>query len=232
MRTFLVIRRPSELNDNRKHGTFRPKLLQLVQSNDADLVLQTTEEAFAPILKYDNVDISDASGESDMIGDANKSLKVLTALKGVGPATASLLLSVVAPTRIPFFSDELFRWAMFDESGSPGGWKRTIKYNAKEYNELIKKVDVLVSRLGVRALDAEKVAYVLGKEGADLADGNEDRAAQQSTTIEPVTTLKKEDSKPEVEEPKIEEPKKGTKRKQSTSKPQTEGMRKSTRTKK
>lgn len=221
-----------EMTISRKHGTFRPKLLQLVQSNDAELVLQTTKDAFERIARYNSVDISDAFGKPDIIGDANTSLKVLTSLKGIGPATASLLLSVAAPERIPFFSDELFRWVMFDEAGSPGGWKRTIKYNAKEYNELIKKVDTLVSRLGVRALDAEKVAYVLGKEGLDLAGSNEDEASPQSKTAESADSLQEEEVKPKLGKPKLEEPKKGTKRKQAAPKSMTEGTRKSTRTKK
>lgn len=100
-------------------------------------------------------------------------MKTLTELKGIGPATASLLLSVHAPGQVPFFSDELFRWTMWDESGKPGGWQRVIKYSAKEYEALVKRVAKLVERLDVRAVDAEKVAWVLGKEKVDLEADSE-----------------------------------------------------------
>lgn len=96
------------------------------------------------------------------------SLKVLTKLKGIGPATASLLLSTNDPSTNPFFSDELFRWLTWDNSGKPGGWDRVIKYTVKEYQELLDHVHSLRSRLGVKAVDMEKVAWVLGKEGVDV----------------------------------------------------------------
>jgi hypothetical protein len=60
---------------------------------------------------------------------------------------------------------------MWDESGSPAGWKRKIKYNVKEYEALVEKVDELRERLGVRAVDVERVAWVLGREGVDCDEG-------------------------------------------------------------
>lgn len=97
-------------------------------------------------------------------------LTQLCKLKGVGPATASLLLSVYDPVHAPFFSDELFRWICWDEKA---GWDRKIKYDAKEYRMLCEGVQVLVERFGsrvegadgkeVQAVELEKVAYVLGK---------------------------------------------------------------------
>lgn len=59
-----------------------------MQSNDDALVEETTRKAFA-------------AGVEEPLA----ATKVLTALKGIGPATASLLLSVYAPTEVPFFSD-------------------------------------------------------------------------------------------------------------------------------
>lgn len=150
----------------RKHGTFRPKLLALVQSNTAETILETTNEAYELIRSADgNVSPLPA-------------LKVLTQLKGIGPATASLLLSVLRMSEVPFFSDELFRWCCWDEANDAkgAGWRRGIKYNAKEYGVLVEKVSVLRKRLGVgnvMAVDVEKVAWVLGKEGVDVSAEDE-----------------------------------------------------------
>jgi hypothetical protein len=192
-----------------KHGTFRPKLLALVQSNSANDIQDTTKAAFK------------------LLPDAISALKVLVALKGIGPATASLLLSVAAPETVPFFSDELFRWCMWDESGSPGGWQRKIKYNAKEYEMLLEKVDALVKRLGVRAVDAEQVAWVLGKERVDIDVG--DDGAVEDAVIKEEEPVSDEAAEERVSKPRA---KAGTKRKASETKPPAEGTRRSTRTKK
>ncbi|KAL5120084.1 hypothetical protein ACEQ8H_001909 [Pleosporales sp. CAS-2024a] len=134
-----------------KHGTFRPKLAALVRSNPPDLIRQTTASAF-----------------QTLASDPLAALKTLTGLKGIGPATASLLLSVAAPRSIPFFSDDLFRWCVWDECGRPGGWQRKMQYSAKEYGMVLDKVGGLMERLGVTAVDAEKVAWVLGRERVHL----------------------------------------------------------------
>lgn len=97
----------------------------------------------------------------------NDSLNILTKLKGIGPATAALLLSTNDAEKLPFFSDELFRWA-FWEDRSGARWDRKIKYSLREYRELVAMVDELRKRIGRTALEAEKVAYVLGKQGASL----------------------------------------------------------------
>lgn len=98
-------------------------------------------------------------------------------LKGVGPATATLLLSLHDPDNIPFFSDELYRWVFWDAppTAKGAGWKREIKYTVKEYLQLYPKVQELKARLqaeapgtSVGALDIEKVAYVLGKQAQAL----------------------------------------------------------------
>jgi hypothetical protein len=130
------------------HGKFRPSLKGLVQQNSEEFVKETTIAGFS------------ANSWDD-------SLNILTKLKSIGPATAALLLSTSDPEKLPFFSDELFRWA-FWENKSGAGWDRKIKYSIKEYRELKEKVDELRKRTGKGALEAEKVAYVLGKREADL----------------------------------------------------------------
>jgi hypothetical protein len=147
-------------------------------------------------------------------------LKTLTTLKGIGPATASLLLSVASPDTIPFFSDEVFRWCMWDEPGSPSGWQRKIKYNVKEYEILVSKVEEVRKRLGVRALDVERVAWVLGREGVNVDEEYDDGGEDGETEN---TEVKQAEEKTTT--------KKGTKRKAGDSKASIEGTRKSTRTK-
>ncbi|KAI1378799.1 hypothetical protein F4677DRAFT_443285 [Hypoxylon crocopeplum] len=127
-----------------RHGKFRPTLMKLVSSNDEALVERTIQEAMEGY--WETRDVSQA-------------LNKITKLRGVGPATASLLLSVHDPSRVIFFSDEAFYWLCCDGQKSP------IKYNAKEYQELNAAAQTLVKRLEVDATDVEKVAYVLMKEG-------------------------------------------------------------------
>lgn len=94
----------------------------------------------------------------------------------MGPATASLLLSVYDPTKVVFFSDEAYRWLC--ASGNP---KAEIKYNFKEIDQLFEKSKDLMDRLQVTALDIEKVAYVLMKE-AESAISNQTAAEAATKT--------------------------------------------------
>lgn len=88
------------------HGKFRPSLKGLVQQNSEGFVKETTTAGFS------------ADSWSD-------SLDILTKLKGIGPATAALLLSTSDPETLPFFSDELFRWAFWEKNRAPDGIARS-----------------------------------------------------------------------------------------------------------
>ena len=140
------------------HGTFRPSLRKLVGSNSAEAVKETTRVAYALY----------AEDSDEWLVAVVK----FATLRGIGPATASLLLSMYDPDTVPFFSDELFRWAKFSE-GTGQGWDRKMTYSIKEYCEMYGIVQNLRKRLGetdevggrskVTALNVEKVAYVLGR---------------------------------------------------------------------
>ncbi|KAH8194365.1 hypothetical protein TruAng_011474 [Truncatella angustata] len=159
-----------------RHGKFRPTLMKLVSSNDAEAVKETVENAMRAYWKSP---------------DANAALGTISKLKGIGPATASLLLSVHDPERVIFFSDEAFWWL------SCSGKQTPIKYNAKEYQKLNDCAHALVKRLGVSATDVEKVAYVVMKdEPLPAAEGD--------------TTLTPSAAKPAIGDVK----KAGTKRKE------------------
>jgi peptidoglycan hydrolase CwlO-like protein len=150
-------------NPRSKHGTFRPTLLGLVDSNDAKLVRSTTTPIFDLMRDTEPIRINQAASMTT-------GLKFLAQLRGVGPATASLVLSVLAPDWCPFFSDELYRWCVWDESntGKGRGWKRKITYTDKQYRVLFNKVLDARERLGVQAVEIEKVAWVLGRTRVDL----------------------------------------------------------------
>ncbi|EUC33635.1 hypothetical protein COCCADRAFT_95513 [Bipolaris zeicola 26-R-13] len=223
-----------------KHGTFRPALLGLVRSNTSQAVEETTKKAYAAISE-------DAFSQSNVM----QALKILASLKGIGPATSSLLLSVLRPGEIPFFSDELFRWSCWDsevKAKESAGWQRKIKYNFKEYEMMFDRVEKLRTRLGksadqkpessVRAVDIEKVAWVLGKEGKDVRAGEEDEESQAGDDEkDPIKDEKTQETKLDAGKDSKEEgtkgpAKRGTKRKAGPVKTPVEGTRKSTRTKK
>ncbi|KAI0466647.1 hypothetical protein F4859DRAFT_518901 [Xylaria cf. heliscus] len=128
-----------------RHGKFRPTLMKLVSSNDGEVVKKTIQEAMEQYWLDNN---------------ATKATDAIAKLRGIGPATASLLLSVHDPERVIFFSDEAYWWLCC------GGQKSPIKYNAKEYQELKIAADKIVKRLQVGATDIERVAYVAMKNDA------------------------------------------------------------------
>ncbi|KAH8167911.1 hypothetical protein CIB48_g320 [Xylaria polymorpha] len=128
-----------------RHGKFRPTLMKLVSSNDEDIVKKTIQEAMAQYWRDKNV---------------TKATDAIAKLRGIGPATASLLLSVHDPEQVIFFSDEAYWWLC------SYGQKSPIKYNAKEYQQLNIAADKITKRLQVGATDIEKVAYVVMKDGA------------------------------------------------------------------
>lgn len=115
--------------------------MQLVGSNREEYMTEVTNEAFG-IYELDTSNVAGA-------------IQALSCLKGIGPATASLLLSVHAPEEVIFFSDEVYYWLCCS------GEKKPIKYKPKEYLELLKRSRVLINRLGVGAREVERVAFVI-----------------------------------------------------------------------
>jgi hypothetical protein len=138
--------------------------MKLVQSNDEADTIETTKSAFQ-------------SYQPTPEG-VETALTILTRLKGIGPATASLILACYDPEKVPFFSDELFRYLHWE--GSRGkGWDRKLQYSLKEYKSLVEKANVVLKRLGkdISAVEMEKAAYVLGKREAALTRSGPPKAA-------------------------------------------------------
>lgn len=196
-----------------------------MQSNSAESIKTTTQTAATQHAKAEN-NTTDLSA-----------LKTLTNLSGIGPATASLLLSVMYPQTCPFFSDEMYRWTTWDGKDE---WKKKIKYNVAEYRDVVKKVGELRKRLGeeVRAVDAERVAWVLGKEGIDVGSADSEHEDEDGSVA---GTEKEKMKESEEKEGRAEgedvgavriKMKKNIKRKASDAKTPSEGTRKSARTRK
>lgn len=103
-------------------------------------------------------------GEKEILDGTLHALDKASTLSGVGPATASLVLSVCDSVNMPFFEDEMFNWMCSDLV------QTKLKYNKKEYSELVKRVWELRRRLKMEVIpmDIEKTSFVL--EHWDLVD--------------------------------------------------------------
>lgn len=163
--------------------------MKLVSSNEASFVEDTIQGA---------VDLYKKNL------DATNAVDALMKLKGIGPATASLLLAVHDPENVIFFADEAFYWLC------SGGRQGPIKYNIKEYKELNTQSQTLARRLKVGAMDVERVAYVLLK-GA--------KSDAQHTETHPVST--EDDSRPKKSA--------STRRKHASASDEAPGLRRSKR---
>ncbi|KAK2822996.1 hypothetical protein FQN49_007573 [Arthroderma sp. PD_2] len=156
-----------------KHGSFRPALMGLIRSNQEPQVESVSKDAFSSLEKCSK---SREFPES--------SLQLLCkSFRGVGPATASLVLSL-APQgdtyETPFFSDELYYWLCLDlYSPSKQIQKQDLpklKYNIKEYEDLWNAFSRLRQRIDrlskeneasqggdiFTMQDIEKIAFVVG----------------------------------------------------------------------
>ncbi|KYK54661.1 hypothetical protein DCS_06621 [Drechmeria coniospora] len=169
--THMPSRYPRPLMTRSRHGKFRPTLMSLVSSNAPSLVQSTIAEAIDAYRSSS----SPSPSSPPSSGAIAKAITTLAKLRGIGPATASLLLSVHDPERVIFFSDEAFYWLCSD------GSKASIKYNAHEYSALCDRAATLVRRLRVSAMDIERVAYVIMRQPVD--DGKVVKEQKARTTL-------------------------------------------------
>lgn len=89
------------------------------------------------------IEIENATRDAFNLNKADRlniraSISKLCTLKGVGPAIASLILSVYDAKNIVYFGDEVFRWIYY------GGEQSHIGYTLKEYECLSQKCRDLI----------------------------------------------------------------------------------------
>ncbi|KAL4888441.1 hypothetical protein BDV59DRAFT_196487 [Aspergillus ambiguus] len=143
-----------------KHGKARPTLLGMVRSNPEKTTRKATADAYRAVATADE--------HARWMDFPRTAMDALTApLRGVGPATASLLLAV-GPGDHPFYSDDTYLWlcaeaprgAMVRSNG-----ELNVKYNLCEYEGLWRQVRELQERLvregcGQDEVSGEKVEKV------------------------------------------------------------------------
>lgn len=105
-------------------GKFRPRLKELVTMNSPRVVETESRKAFRALFKKD---------------DLGASIQYLCNLKGIGPATASAIVTAAAPERAAFMADECLA-AVPEIEG--------IDYTLQEYLEMLKHIQQAVIRLG------------------------------------------------------------------------------------
>lgn len=152
-----------EADPSSTHGSYRPTLPKLISQNDANLVKSRTWAALR------NPNPTDTASHPQRIApfkDAPFKVSAFNELiknfKGVGPATATLILSVGHPDDVPFFSDELYAWLTQSEQKAKD---LKLRYNQSEYHDLVEKWNIFRLRYQTfgraKAYELEKVAYVL-----------------------------------------------------------------------
>ncbi|KAK0476124.1 hypothetical protein IW261DRAFT_440340 [Armillaria novae-zelandiae] len=137
-------------------GQNRPMLRTMIRKNTDSQVKDCSRRAFTvPELQ---------SGTWDRV---KESMGALCELKGVGPATASLILSLVYPENIPFFSDEVTVDVL-----SPAGGRKGIKYTMKTYKELFDALGVISSSINSNKEQDSTSEDAIGKGAVERAIWN------------------------------------------------------------
>ncbi|KAJ5761980.1 uncharacterized protein N7511_005362, partial [Penicillium nucicola] len=194
------------------HGRARPMLMGMIKANQQSTITKATSEAFAALPGLDLI------GDGDVERSFPKaSLDALTApLRGVGPATASLVLSIATVggggggggdvCQVPFYSDDVYLWLVFGVYPSGEGEREgegegarlkgvkangelDVKYNLKEYRGLWDEVQGLRARLGsVSTVEVEKVAYVLRHFALSGYDFVRDAGGDEAVVVDPMVS--------------------------------------------
>ncbi|KAG9101449.1 hypothetical protein FRC06_003009 [Ceratobasidium sp. 370] len=185
-------------------GKFRPALPGLIGQNTQQKVKTCTQQAFSALLQLET-DSKDEGSTSESQKSFRALLKTLCAgLKGVGPATGSLVLSVF-DNGVPFMSDEAYVWAMYaDEEAASGKrkLKREVKYTEKGYLDFAVRVRGISALVERTPAEVERAGWVLGREW--IAGGTLKPTTQQGSGAEtPVEIAEKaSDNMPETRKSK------------------------------
>lgn len=108
----------------------------------------------------------------------------------------------------------------------------------KEYQQLLRQVEAMRARIGVSAVDVERVAWVLGREGVDIGAGDsigearsgKEEGGETKDSGKDVSTVEAKKDVSTTQGKKTQQ-KKTAKRKTVEVEPSAEGLRRSTRRK-
>lgn len=135
-------------------------------------------------------------GAATIIAAIEAALKQVCYLKGVGPATGTLVLSVSQPKIVPFFEDELFFCLHPSHAGK-------LKYDKGEYKSLLTKALDIVLGKNIEAQALEKTAYVLMH--SDKLSGNAKKQLKQCVEASGADFHAENDTaEPEKDVPKVD----------------------------
>lgn len=189
----------------------------MIRKNDPSAAKSVTQTVLANLPASSDSSSSSSSSSSKTpnneaplsFPDVLQALKSLNALKGVGPATASLILSAHSPATTPFFEDELYIWLCRTESLRRKE-KTELKYTVKEYEELWGRVQEVRERVRdeegrrVEASVLEKAAFVIAhgmKAEEEGGDGVEESRVGKTGAVKGTTKkrrlVEEEDEKDE-----------------------------------
>jgi len=155
----------------------------MIQKNTDAEVQEHTAKA-ASLMKV----IHHSQSANVITSTVETALKEVCNLKGVGPATGTLVLSVFKPKTVPFFEDELFFCLHPDHTGK-------LKYDKAEYKSLLSRALDIVLNRNVEAQTLEKTTYVLMH--ADKL-GQDDREQLKQSVGAPATAVQAEKDGPEA----------------------------------
>ncbi|EKV12636.1 hypothetical protein PDIG_42370 [Penicillium digitatum PHI26] len=206
-----------------KHGVSRPMLMGMVKTNQVATITKSTSTAFAALPDVDPVVAPNHAFP-------RASLDSLTApIRGVGPATASLILSIAtvfgdAKKQVPFYSDDVYLWLCLTDfpegpdykKQKPSKYKKPngeliAKYNLNEYRDLWNAAQALRARLNdgvgesyrdgpVSFIDIERAAYVLRNISVSEYYASQEPEARLNTVKDVVDNQLPKESKKAVDE--------------------------------
>lgn len=121
----------------------------MINKNSPEEVKTCTVAAAKTLAPFDST-----NSRADITAAVTAALTEVCKLKGVGPATGTLVLSIFKPDIVPFFQDETYYWITSEHD-------KKLKYDKKEYAVILEEVLKIVLQQDIDARQLEMTAYVL-----------------------------------------------------------------------